>query len=529
MTPPPSPLTPPQSLRRLLTEANLMVEDLTGDADVPVTDLTHRAQQTQRGGLFIAIKGHSADGHLMISDAVQRGARSIVTERAIPPYPGVTVVQVKDTRQALGRLAQAFHGHPSRGMTIAGVTGTNGKSTVVGLIHTIWESAGLKAGRAGTLGTAWGEKDFDHGTTTPDALFLAQSMAAMAAEGVTHLAMEVSSHAIDQARVAGVPMHAGVFTNISQDHLDYHGDFPTYIGVKRRLFFDYVEPSGGVSVLNIEDPVGEELAFSLPGRRMTFSHRDNNSAADLRAENVFMSPGGTRFTLHRRLPNGKVETAQVATSLIGEFNVSNMLAAAGACLGLGMELPRIAKGLSQARCVAGRFEQVHEGQPFSVIVDYAHTPDALEKVLRTARRITAGRLITVFGCGGDRDRSKRPLMGRTAARYSDYVILTSDNPRTEDPEEIARQALAGLQAEAERPGRYQVVLDRANAIERAIQLAQPGDCVMIAGKGHETYQQIGTTRHPFDDRQAARDILQSLADSWRTAPRSSWRPEEATG
>lgn len=509
-SPTPSPfgldLIKPVPLGRLIMLARLSPIDWRGNMEAPVTGIATSSNEIRRNQVFVAMPGTRVDGHAFIADAVDKGAAAVVVQKSVIVAPGVAVIRVADTRRALGQLAQALYGFPAGRMRMVGVTGTNGKTTTTTLVRQILERAGLRTGTIGTLGASWpGGDSIDTAMTTPDALTLARLLARMLADGVQAVAMEASSHAIDQERIAGLPFNVGVLTNVSQDHLDYHGDYPTYIGVKRRLFFDFVAPTdGGVSVLNFDDPVGEELSSSYPGERLRYS-ATGKAGCDITATNVRHRDNGTDFTLNM---NGRA--LPIATRLIGAFNVANMLAAAGSAHVLGVDTETIAAALCHAVAPAGRFERIDAGQSFQVVVDYSHTPDALEKALRTARSLTMGQLIVVFGCGGDRDRAKRPMMGEVAGELADYSIVTTDNPRGEDPERIARSVVDGVMKSGARPSRYTTILDRAAAIERAVAVAKPGDFVLIAGKGHETYQEVNGERRHFDDREVARAALQSI-------------------
>jgi UDP-N-acetylmuramoyl-L-alanyl-D-glutamate--2,6-diaminopimelate ligase len=500
-------------LVELLDRARLENFDVQGNPATPLAGLSLHAQRTERHQMFVAIAGTKTDGHLLISEAVQRGASALLVEREVPPYPGVAIVRVESTRRALGPLAHAFHDNPTRDMRVMAVTGTNGKTSTTRLAMSILASTGATAGTIGTLGAEWKTRRHLLDTTTPDALTLARLIRQMRDDGVEYLTMEASSHAIDQHRIGGLPVHVGVLTNVSQDHLDYHGDFPSYIAVKRRLFFDWVARTpGGIACFNEADPVGEELCFSFDKSFLRYTEYETEKT-DVTARNVRVGPEGISFDL---LVEGR--SARVASRLTGRFMVSNMLGAAAACHALGVPVEAIARGLSLAPPIPGRFERVDEGQPFTVIVDYAHTPDALEKLLRSVRQITTGRIVTVAGCGGDRDRTKRYPMGAAAAMGSDVVIVTSDNPRGEDPAQIARDMLAGVTESGIRLAQVQSVLDRAQAIERALLLAGPGDCVVIAGKGHEPYQEVAGVRYAFDDREVTRGVLRAQAGNWKTTP-----------
>ncbi|MBI1290467.1 UDP-N-acetylmuramoyl-L-alanyl-D-glutamate--2,6-diaminopimelate ligase [bacterium] len=496
----------PVPLMELIARAGLSSIDLFGNADTMVTGIGVHAQKIRRSQMFVAITGTRTDSHMMIGEAVEAGASVIVVERETMPYPGVTTVRVPNTRLALGLLAQAWHGHPARGFPVCGVTGTNGKTTTTHMVTAILRQAGMRTGLVGTLGAFFNGKSVDLGATTPSPLDLAQVFEAMEQERIDAVAMECSSHAIDQYRLAGIPIRVGALLGITQDHLDYHGTFENYVACKKRLFNEYVLPTpGSVSCFNVDDPVGRDMVASYTGDQMSFG-RETEGNPDVTCENLVLGPNETTFTLRIR-----DERAPVASRFIGTFNVSNMLAAAACSWNLGVSINGIAEGLEKCPPVAGRFEVIDEGQPFTTVVDYAHTPDALERVMRTARRLCTGRLIVVFGCGGDRDRTKRPLMGKVAGELGDYAIVTSDNPRTEDPEQIARMAMKGVLSTRMKSNQCHMLLDRREAIEQALMLAGPGDLVLIAGKGHEDYQEIGTRRIPFDDRAVAREALGKIA------------------
>ncbi|MBI5155145.1 UDP-N-acetylmuramoyl-L-alanyl-D-glutamate--2,6-diaminopimelate ligase [Candidatus Poribacteria bacterium] len=497
----------------LLSGAGLLSADIFGNPDVLITGISTHAQRVEPGQMFVAIAGTKTDSHLLISDAIARGAAAVLAERDIPAYPHTTMVRVPNTRRALGQVVQAYHGNPARNMTMVGITGTNGKTTTSSLVSAIMTHAGLRTGLIGTLGTFWNNNYVDDHITTPDAMTLARSLSRMVEDRVDLAVMEVSSHAIDQCRTSGIPFKAAALTSVSQDHLDYHGDYASYMAVKRSFFFDSIEPvAEAVAAFNADDPVGEEMMHSYTGARVGFTANGAPGCA-YTAREVRLRPDGTTFQL---VADGK--STVVSSRLIGSFNVTNMLAAAAICHRLGREMPVIADALNHVSPISGRFERIEAGQPFLVVVDYAHTPDALTKVLRTARQLTTGDLITVFGCGGNRDKTKRAPMGRSAGAHSDYAILTTDNPRDEDPADIARMAEDGLAESGMRRGCYQTVLDRTHAIERALTLAKPGDCVVIAGKGHETYQEIQGRKFTYDDRVVARDILRTLSSAWTSRP-----------
>jgi UDP-N-acetylmuramoyl-L-alanyl-D-glutamate--2,6-diaminopimelate ligase len=492
----------PVPVGRLVALARLPLVDIKGSAERVVTGISTSSRTIKRNEMFVALMGTRTDSHRFIPEAVERGAAAVVVHRDVPEFPGVTMVRVDDTRRALGPLAQAFHGNPAMAMDVVGVTGTNGKTTVTHIIQSVLNHAQRRCGLIGTLGSRWGNVAFENGMTTPDPQTIAWTMSEMSNAGMKAVAMEVSSHALDQERVTGIPFKVGVLTNVSQDHLDYHGDFPTYIGVKRRLFFNHVGTTpGGVACLNVDDPVGEELADSFHGPKILYSVHE--------AANADVRVAAARCLPHRTEVEMEIagEWVEFSSHLTGPFNVQNLAAAASACLALGLDATAIGEGLSEALPIRGRFERVDVGQPFEVVIDYSHTPDALEKALRAARQITTGRVICVFGCGGDRDKSKRAPMGEAAARLADYVVLTSDNPRFEEPQAIADMAVEGIESTGAKKSSYTVILDRRLAIDRALHVAGAGDVVVIAGKGHETYQEVRGARSSFDDRAVARALL----------------------
>lgn len=500
----------PVALTELIDSARLPAVDVYGNPTVMITGISTHAQRTGRNELFVAVSGTRIDSHMMLSEAIEAGAAAVLVEQDTPPHPGVTVVRVPNTRLALGPLAQAFQGHPARAMRVCGVTGTNGKTTVTHLIHHLLQREGARAGLVGTLGSSFAGEFLPARTTTPDALELARVLGRMELRGIDTVIMECSSHGIEQGRINGIPFRVGALIGITQDHLDYHGTWENYVAAKKSLFFDHVATKpGSTACFNLDDEIGEELSRTYLADWTGFTRQDGREAA-IRAEDVQLSVGGTDFTL-------VVEGTRhrVSAPMIGAFNVTNMLAAASCGLALGLDGAAIARGLGEAPPVPGRFEFINEGQPFSVVVDYAHTPDALERVLRTARRLCGGRLIVVFGCGGERDRTKRPIMGKAAGDCCDFAIVTNDNPRGEDPALIARQVVEGILRSALKSNRYHVVLDRRQAIDQAIHMAAPGDVVIIAGKGHEDYQDVGTTLLPFDDRATARESLRTLNAAMR--------------
>ncbi|MGH2403561.1 MAG: UDP-N-acetylmuramoyl-L-alanyl-D-glutamate--2,6-diaminopimelate ligase [bacterium] len=494
-------------LRALLTE--VYAPSVVGDAARPVRGIAYHSREVQPGFLFAAIKGLTDDGLTFIDEAVARGAIVILADRDVPATggrggtaSGVTVVRVADARRALAQISAAFYDHPSRRLRVIGVTGTNGKGATTYLTEAILRGAGLPCGIIGTMGIVIDGAVQASDRTTPEAPDLQHALQTMVERGRQYVAVEVASHALALERVTGCRFVVGVFTNLTRDHLDFHRSMEAYRAAKARLIA-MTEPSGW-TVLNADDPATAVMRAVSRARVLTYSlHR----SADVRGRDLALHFRGSEFTADT--PAG---TIRVALRLSGAFNVANALAAL--TVGLTQEVPlaTMADALAAMPGIPGRFEAVEEGQPFAVVVDYAHTPDGLENVLRAAREITTGRLITVFGCGGDRDRTKRPIMGRIAAQWADLVIVTSDNPRSEDPQAIIDEICPGI--EAGRAGRrvhVELEPDRRRAIVAAVDAAGAGDLVLIAGKGHEPYQEIAGKRHPFDDREVVREALRGAS------------------
>ncbi|AEB08488.1 UDP-N-acetylmuramoyl-L-alanyl-D-glutamate--2,6-diaminopimelate ligase [Desulfobacca acetoxidans] len=487
-----------------------------GDEQVPVQGLAYHSGRVASGEVFVALKGCQTDGHLYIDKAIERGAAVVVLEDAVEPTPGVVCVQVPDTRLALAHMAAAFYDHPSCNLTVVGITGTNGKTTTSYLLEAIWQASGAQVGVIGTVNCRFGSQVRSSPVTTPESLDLQDLLAEMRAAAVDCAIMEVSSHALDLKRVQAVRFAAGLFTNLSQDHLDYHGDMESYFAVKSRLFCELLTDCGDgpqLAVINRDDPWGQKLLPQTSPPVLTYGFA---AGADIRPEDITLTHQGIQARLHT--PYGRLD---IVSPLMGRYNLYNILAASGAALGLGISPEHVVTGLANITGVDGRLEPVAApGQPL-VLVDYAHTPDALEKVLAALKALDFDRIITVFGCGGDRDRRKRPLMGQVVARGSDVVIITSDNPRTEEPLAIIEDILAGLRemncprldvSEAREGHRgYLVIADRRQAIRQAIAIGNPGEVILLAGKGHETYQILGTRRIHFDDREEAAAALSARA------------------
>ncbi|MBM3771061.1 MAG: UDP-N-acetylmuramoyl-L-alanyl-D-glutamate--2,6-diaminopimelate ligase [Acidimicrobiia bacterium] len=471
----------------------------TGSAGENMTGVTHDSRRVERGHVFVALRGQRTDGSDFARQALERGALCVVSEQAAPADLGARWVQVSDGRLALALLADAFARHPSGDMMVVGITGTNGKTTTAHLVASILDAAGLPCGLLGTVGYRIGTEVREATHTTPEAPDVQALLRDMVDRGCRACVMEVSSHALALRRVDGIHLSAGVFTNLTRDHLDFHGDMESYFEAKQRLF--EMLPPGAPGLINADDPRAAALV-AMCARPVTYGmHRP----ADVTAGPVTFSLDGLTFDI--RTPRG---TLRARSSLVGRPNVSNILAAAAT--GTALEFPgeAIERGITSLEGVPGRFEVVSAPTDgVTVVVDYAHTDDALRNVLETARPLTKGRLITVFGCGGDRDRTKRPLMGAVAGRLSDLILITSDNPRSEDPARIIEEIQRGITPDTRRDAsqRFLAILDRRAAIARAIELARPGDVVLIAGKGHEKYQVIGDRVLPFDDVAVAREAL----------------------
>jgi UDP-N-acetylmuramoyl-L-alanyl-D-glutamate--2,6-diaminopimelate ligase len=459
------------------------------------------SRNVQRGALFAALRGEKTNGNNFVGAAIERGAAAIVSEQPRPATTPASVlwIQVRDGRKALATIAANFCGRPAEALQLAGITGTNGKTTTAYLVDSIVRAAGHGCGLAGTIEyrTPRGSRGASH--TTPESLDLQQFFAEVRDSGGTHAALEVSSHALALDRVWACPFAAAVFTNLTRDHLDFHKTFDEYFAAKRRLFTGTGRGAPRVAVLNSDDAYGQQLK-GLAQNTLTYGL---GNGAQITTKKFALAFSGLEFTA--QTPVGPVH---VRSKLVGRINVYNLLAAIGAGIALGFSPEAMARGVAALENVPGRFQRVDAGQPFLVIVDYAHTDDALRNLIQTARELnTAGRIITVFGCGGDRDRAKRPLMGEAAGSLSHKVVLTSDNPRTEDPVRILNDAVVGLQKVN---ANYVVEMDRQRAIELALHEARPGDIVLLAGKGHETYQILHTGTIDFDDREVARAVLRRL-------------------
>jgi UDP-N-acetylmuramoyl-L-alanyl-D-glutamate--2,6-diaminopimelate ligase len=469
-----------------------------GNPAVEVSDLAYDSRTVEPGTLFFCVVGERADGHEFAAGAVERGAAALVVERELPDL-AVPQVLVADARAAMAPIAARFHGDPTAELRVAGITGTNGKTTTAFLLREVLEAAAVQSGLLGTVKQVVGAVEEEVERTTPEAIDLQRTFRRMLEGGDRACVMEVSSHALALHRVDAVHFELALFTNLTQDHLDFHADMEDYFGSKRGLF----EMRPEKAVVNVDDPYGRRLAEEF--ECLTFSAEGRE--ADFAARDVSFDASGAAFTVVG--PEGETE---VRTMMPGHFNVANALGAFAAAIAMEVAPREAAAGLASARRVPGRFEPVHEGQDFAVLVDYAHTPDSLDNVLAAARRLTKGRVISVFGAGGDRDRDKRPKMGQAGAEGSDLAIVTSDNPRSEDPEAIIAEVLAG----AREGGGVESEPDRRAAIALAFEHARPGDTVVIAGKGHEQGQEFEDGRKiPFDDREVAREELLRLGGGER--------------
>lgn len=486
------------TLTELLNEAKVKPDGLHGDPEI--ASMTDDSRQVADGALFVCRPGTRTDSQSYIPEALARGAAAVLCfspEGLGGPIfsgRGAAMVNPEGFNRALAYIAKAFYGNPSGKMKVVGVTGTNGKTTTAWLLQHVLSGCGFRAGYLGTLGISGPGGARNLNNTTPFAIELTQLVKELADSDTNALAMEVSSHALQEHRADGVEFDAAVFTNLTQDHLDFHGDMATYERAKWRLFTEFQEPKPFVGAVNVDDPVGARWFQSLPAGTIGFGV----DGGDFRCTPIRVELERIEMDV-----SWKGSTVRVITGLGGDFNVRNSLAALAGAAALGIPIEQAAAALKTARPVPGRFETVPNDRGIGILVDYAHTPDALEKLLDSVRRLPHKRVITVFGCGGDRDRTKRPIMARTAGERSNLTVITSDNPRTEDPQAIVDEVETGLPS-----GSHAVkILDRREAVAFAIQEAEPGDVVVIAGKGHEDYQIIGRTKHPMDDRLLAKEAL----------------------
>jgi UDP-N-acetylmuramoyl-L-alanyl-D-glutamate--2,6-diaminopimelate ligase len=487
----------------------LKVHDFRGDPELDIKGLAYDSRLVGPGYLFVALKGRSLDGRSFMKDAVQRGAVALVADEFQDFDFEAAMIRVRDPREALSALSLTFYNEPYKGINLTGITGTNGKTTTSYLLESILSAAGKRPGVIGTINYRLPGQTLDAPVTTPESLDLMRILRSMADEGVTDVVMEVSSHALDQGRVRDCPFRTGIFTNFSRDHLDYHRSMDAYFEAKCLLFQGLMKwgPRNFTrAVINADDPKAKDLTGLIRVPIVTYGL---GKECDVRAENIQVTRDG--LTANLVSPAGETE---IRSRLIGDFNIYNILAAATAALTMDVDLKEIVSGVRELKCVPGRLELVKNSRSLTIVVDYAHTPDALLKALKAVKPLVKGRLITLFGCGGDRDKGKRREMGRVAGEHSDLLFVTSDNPRTEDPSAIASQIVKGVHESGLKkllrvpekglngPG-YVLDLDRRNAIRTAISLADKKDLILIAGKGHEDYQIIGKDRINFDDRKVA--------------------------
>lgn len=487
--------------------APLLVKSMSGAPaeNVEIKGIAVDSRRVCAGDLFICLPGYQVDGHDYAEQAVANGAAALLTQREVAVSKNVVQVKVPDVRRAMAVIADRFFNHPTSRLKLIGVTGTNGKTTVTHLISHILEDAGFRTGLIGTMYMMINGEKKESKNTTPDVVELQRSFQEMAAGKTDYAVIEVSSHALELGRVRGCDFHAGIFTNLTQDHLDFHETMENYRFAKSLLFSQlgngYHEQTAKYAILNADDEASAYFAKITSTQVITYAiDRD----ADVRARDLHTGPEGTTFLLETFCGSGEVRM-----NLIGRFNVYNALAAIAVCLAEGIPLQAIIDSFSRIEGVRGRFERVDEGQDFTVVVDYAHTPDGLENVLRIARELARGKVICVVGCGGDRDRGKRPLMANISARLADLSVFTSDNPRSEDPQAIIDEMVAGLAEHSALHERYVSLVDRRKAIFHAVASAKQGDVVVIAGKGHEDYQLIKGVAHSFDDKQVAGEAIRA--------------------
>ncbi|MBQ4403015.1 MAG: UDP-N-acetylmuramoyl-L-alanyl-D-glutamate--2,6-diaminopimelate ligase [Selenomonadaceae bacterium] len=489
-------------MKKKLSELALLIPDaeIIG-GDVEISGVEHDSRKVETGNLFVCMEGAHVDGHNFIPQAVSRGAAAILTTRKnFTPPENISALVVPDMLNALAVIVPYFYDYPSRKMRVIGVTGTNGKTTTTYLLREIFQSAGFKVGLIGTIQNLIGDESFPVRNTTPNVIDLQKILVDMLAEKVQVVVMEVSSHALAENRVAGVEFDTAIFTNLTQDHLDFHGTMENYLRAKAKLF-DMVSRHGRKknksAIINVDDAASAEILKHCLCEKITYGV---GNPADLRGAELEVRSDGMKFKIR-----GSFGVMELILHVTGLFNVYNVLAAVGAALAENIRPDVIKRALENFKSVPGRFERIFADVPFEVIVDYAHTPDGVKNVLQTARQIVKGKIITVFGCGGDRDHGKRPIMGKLASELSDVVIITSDNPRTEDPEKILNDIEAGIDKKI-----YERIVERRAAIFRAIELAAAGDIVLILGKGHENYQILNTGKIHFDDREVALAAIKNV-------------------
>jgi len=476
--------------------SSISIKKVNGDVDIDIKNIQTDSRKVSEGELFIAIAGHTVDGHDFIEQAIKNGASAILSEKEMNGFPGVPFVIVNDTRRAMALVSSCFFSNPSKDMTMIGITGTNGKTTTTNLIDHIFTKVGFKTGLIGTIHNKIGDTFEEAINTTPESLELQRLLYRMKQKNVTHVIMEVSSHSLVEGRVHGVDFDSALFTNLTQDHLDFHRTMEEYKQAKSLLFSQMGNDltKMKISILNNDDDASDYYRMVSPCNVVTYGI---HASSDFQATDIKIKPNGTSFSLTS--PYG---THEIQTKLIGKFNVYNILAAIATCVTRGIDILEVISAIQNVKGVNGRFEPIDLGQNFSTIIDFAHTPDSLENVLSTISDFSTGSIYTIVGCGGDRDKTKRPIMASIAEKYSDFVILTSDNPRSENPTSILDDMEKGLKRT-----NYKKIIDRKEAIQYGITSANKNDVVLIAGKGHETYQIIGNEKMYFSDKETATQFI----------------------
>jgi len=490
-----------QKLSRLIL--GLPATNILGTMDRNIREIVYDSRKAGPNSLFVAVPGGNWDGGAFINDAIAKGASAFITETSLDSLNGldlgsrdVTALCVEDARKALSTVSANFYRRPSERLALTGITGTNGKTTTAYILEALFGAQGTRTGVIGTINYHYGDKKLSAPVTTPESLDLNRMLDEMINDEIKNCFLEVSSHALYQSRVHDMRFKVGVFTNLSRDHLDFHGDMENYKNAKKKLFLDnHVQ----WKVFNIDDPVGREFSGEFKTDSFTTGIDSN---ADFKAEDITLTSAGCQFTLKTPFGTGKIHS-----NLLGQHNIHNLLSAAAVAMVQDISLETIQEVFRQIHPIPGRFESIDNDQGFSVLVDYAHTDDALSKAISAAKAFTEGRLIVVFGCGGDRDKGKRKAMGQAVINEADFSIITSDNPRTEDPEQIIEDVLRGIPASAREGDDYTAIINRKDAIEHAVHIAKKNDLVLIAGKGHEDYQILGTQTIHFDDREVARSAL----------------------
>lgn len=484
-------------LRKILKDIQPL--NITGDVEKEINNIVFNSKLASPNSLFVALKGTQHDGISYVSEAISKGAVAILAqEYPVPRHNGITYIQASDVRKTAALLAAAFYQHPAKKLNLMGITGTNGKTTTSYLIASILKEAGRKTGIIGTINYQYGNKTISAFLTTPESLDIQRLFKEMVTEGVSHVVMEVSSHALFYKRVAGCQFQLAIFTNLSQDHLDFHKDMEAYFACKKQLFTHYLG-SKGKAIINLDDPYGKRILEEIKCPCITYGL---SSKADIWTENFQISINKTTAYIHT-----PIESFSICSPLIGKPNLYNILAAAAAGIAMDLPINIIKTGIEKVSSICGRLERFSQNG-IEVLVDYAHTPDALEQVLKTLRPLCQGRLITVFGCGGNRDKGKRPLMGKIASELSDMVIITDDNPRNEPSRQIIQDIEMGIKKNA----LYYIIPKRPQAIAMAINTANRGDVVVIAGKGHEDYQIVGNKKYPLSDREEVKKALKNAAN-----------------